>query len=124
MSEEHRKQPRLDPLVIRVDVNDGQQTQTAYLTNLSEGGAFLATEDLLPVGRQVALQIHLPWGLGALKTEATVMWRTYEAGPRARRLPSGLGVAFVDLSAAGKGKIRQYMQRFHQLVAQIEAQPS
>ncbi len=124
MSAENRREPRLDPLVIRVDFFDGGDPQTAYLTNLSESGCFLATEDLFPQGRMLTLHIHLPWGLGGLNTEAKVMWRTYEAGPRARRLPSGLGLAFVNLSPAGKGKIRLYMQRFHQLVAQIEAQPN
>lgn len=114
---------RLDPLVIRTEVNYGETTQSGYLTNLSEGGAFLATEELVPLGRIISLHITLPWGLGSVDAEATVMWRTYEAGPRAHRLPSGLGLSFVTISEEDRGKLRRYMQRFHLLVAQFEAQP-
>jgi hypothetical protein len=119
-----RGSDRLDPLVIRTEVNYGHTTQSGYLTNLSEGGAFLAMDELVPIGHKLQLRITLPWNLGGVSAEAQVIWRTYEAGPRAHRLPSGLGLSFIELSDEGRERLRRYMQHFHQLVAQLEARPS
>ena len=117
---DHRKNPRLSPLVIRVEFPHDGENRHGFLTNLSEGGAYLATKDRIPAKEAFPLRILLPWNLGPVTAEATVVWCAQEEGPHPREYPAGAGLTFTRLSEEGIEKIRRYMQRFHRLVAQID----
>jgi Tfp pilus assembly protein PilZ len=118
---EQRRSPRLKPLVIRADVDRRGQSSRGYVTNLSEGGAFLAFEEPLEAGEQLSLSISLPWRLGTTVVEARVVWDKEERPSRGARALRGCGVAFTDMNEKARSKLRRYMQRFHQLVAELDA---
>jgi len=118
--EDLRKQPRIQPLVIRARVLHKGESRSGYLVNLSEGGAFLAGGEPLAVGDLVELSVALPWALGRLEARAKVVWRTEDFASRDQQQPEGFGLAFVDLSDEARGKIRLYTQRFFQLAGQLE----
>ena len=116
-----RKNPRVGPILIRADFQqDGSRPREGYLTNLSAGGAFLATENPPAIGSKLALRILMPWKIGEIQVSATVVWSTNGAGERARHLPGGVGVSFVEVPAAVEEKLHFYMRRFCELAAQIE----
>jgi uncharacterized protein (TIGR02266 family) len=106
-------------LIIRAKFQVAEKLLDGYVTNLSETGAFLATEELAEVGEPVGLILDMPWMLGEVTAEAEVVWQTDAAGKGADRLPTGMGLLFVNVSADGKRKIRQYIQKFCQLATQI-----
>ncbi len=114
-----RASRRVSPLIVRAKFQIGEAPLDGYVTNLSETGAFLATEELAEEGEPVGLILSMPWALGEVTVEAEVVWRTDVAGTGADRLPTGMGLAFVSVSAEGKKKLRQYIQKFCQLAAQI-----
>lgn len=116
---ESRRSPRLAPLLIRAEFHYGDQTEVGYLTNLSDGGAFLATEEFVPVGKILTLRMSLPWQLGELGLEAEVVWRSYEAGAKASHHPVGLGLSFSHLRLEDREKLRLYMQKFYNLVREL-----
>jgi len=66
--------------------------------------------------------LDMPWTLGEVTAEAEVVWRTDQAGPRAERLPMGMGLLFLDVSDEGRKKLRTYIQKFCQLATQIGQQ--
>ena len=120
--DETRASRRVSPLIIRVKFQLGEKLLEGYVTNLSETGAFLATEELTDVGESFGLILDMPWNLGEVTAEAEVVWRTDTAGQRAELLPMGMGLAFLDVSDDGKKKLRTYIQKFCQLATQIGQQ--
>jgi uncharacterized protein (TIGR02266 family) len=114
---ENRRHPRL-PLVVRAEVGVDGNVQRGYLTNLSLGGAFLATEKPLAAGTSFHLLVFLPWKLGEFEAGAKVVWSSGKAG--SKTYPPGVGLAFTELDAQGERSLRRYVERFYQLVAQIE----
>jgi hypothetical protein len=116
---ERRKLERLSPLVIKTCFPRGGEIKQGYLTNLSETGAFLAFDEDIPIGETLALSFVLPWGLGEHDAEASVVWRTDENVP-AEKVPSGVGLCFTVLDDKVTESIRRYMQKFYELLQQIE----
>ena len=114
---ENRKHPRL-PLVVKTEVGAGDQVQRGYLTNLSLGGAFLATEKTIPPGTPLRLLVFLPWKLGEFQAEAKVVWSTGKEGSETD--PPGVGLAFTKMNSEGEQRLQRYVQKFYQLVAQLD----
>jgi Tfp pilus assembly protein PilZ len=121
---EKRKSDRIQPLVIRAKVVYQESKKPGYLTNLSEAGAFLATEDAIPIGDKVALNITLPWQIGEISVEGTVEWTNFDSQESTPDHPAGVGLSFGDLPPAAQEKIGAFIQRFHELVAQLEDLPA
>ncbi len=117
---ERRKLERLSPLVIKTSFPRGGEVTQGYLTNLSETGAFLATEAEIPVGEILELHFVLPWGLGEHDAEATVVWQTDTKNAPVGKIPVGIGLHFTRLDDEVTGSIRRYMQKFYELLEQIE----
>jgi Tfp pilus assembly protein PilZ len=117
---EKRKLDRLTPLVIRTQFSSGGAQHQGFLTNLSETGAFLATEAPLTVGESLDLDFKLPWRLGEHSAAATVAWSTEGAGSSSQDITVGVGLAFAGLTAEAQRAIRGYMEKFYDLLAQID----
>ena len=116
IGEENRLHPRL-PLLIRAEIQIEGNQQISYLTNLSLGGAFLATEKPLPIATPMHLHVFLPWKLGEFEAEARVVWSS-RTGTKTD--PPGLGLKFTGLDSHAEGRLRAYVDSFFRLVAQIE----
>ncbi len=119
---EKRKIDRLSPLVIRTQFSSGGALHHGFLTNLSETGAFLASEASLTVGESVDLDFKLPWGLGQHSATASVVWSTEDAGTSSQDITVGVGLAFTKLAPEVQGAIRGYMKKFYDLLSQIDDQ--
>jgi len=121
---EKRKSDRLQPLVIRTMWTYQENESPGYLTNLSEKGAFLATDDPIPIGDTVNLDITLPWQIGEITLDAVVEWTSVDSQERTADHPRGVGLSFGDLPAEAGEKIEAFIHRFHELVAQLEDMPT
>ncbi len=77
------------------------------MENLSLGGLFVATDNVLPVGREVDLSLTFP-DTAPLTLHAVVVWRREADG---RGQPAGLGVRFVDLDPATEEAIEWHLSR-------------
>lgn len=117
---ERRLIERLSPLVIRTEFPCGEDSRHGYMTNLSEAGAFLATVEELNVGQILQAHFYLPWGLGEHQATATVVWRSMDMDHDPGSVPRGVGLQFSELRTDTKEAIRRYMQKFFDILAQIE----
>jgi len=84
---------------------------TGFSTNLGEGGVFVATLNLLPVGTPVDLTFSLP-GNTRLRVKGEVRW-TREIDDRVPDVFPGVGVRFVELGP-------EATQALHKFVAERE----
>ena len=117
---DYRDNLRIKPLAIRSEFHYGEKTSSGYVTNLSEGGAFLATEELIPVGEEIRIRIFLPGQIDQIETDARIMWRTSDEGSRAQHMPSGMGLAFIEPDPQLQEKLQHYIKRFFKLAQMCE----
>ena len=116
---EKRVHPRLAPLVIKTAYTAGDRRGEGYLTNVSEGGAFLAVDDPPPIGNEVEIRAVLPWRLGELRAVARVAWRS-SGGGEGRATLSGAGLAFVSMDPQSRKVLESYLKKFSELASRIE----
>jgi uncharacterized protein (TIGR02266 family) len=88
-----REHPRV-PYVVRVEYRTPSSFLVAYSVNLSRGGIFLETNELPPIGSDVALQIAVPEA-NPIPLTGRVTWRREE---RDADGPPGIGVEFEAVS--------------------------
>jgi uncharacterized protein (TIGR02266 family) len=99
------------PMQTQVDMSSDSNVFTGFSTNLSEGGVFVATVNLLPVGTPVDLTFTLP-GNTRVTVKGEVRW-TREIDDRVPDVFPGVGVRFVELGMDAA-------QALHRFVAERE----
>jgi Tfp pilus assembly protein PilZ len=116
---EKRIHPRFGPLVIKTAFTAGADRREGYLTNVSEGGAFLAVDDPPPLGAEVEIRAILPWRIGELRAATRVAWRSEGGGEGSGKI-SGVGLAFEELEPRARERLDAYLEKFTELAARIE----
>ena len=76
--------------------------------NISEGGVFIATHRMAPVGSTIVLHMLLPFEQEAIVTLGDVRWLREQADEETGAVP-GFGVEFVGLSADALARIRRFV---------------
>ena len=77
------------------------------LGNISEGGAFVCTETLVPTDCPLELSFMLPENRGPYVSTVSVRW-SGRMGPDG---PRGFGVCFGEMESVSKIEIRSYLRR-------------
>jgi Tfp pilus assembly protein PilZ len=119
--ERRRQHPRIDAKIpVRIstieadrDPWNGQpyfRSSQETCSNLSRGGAFVRTGELLEPGRRVLLEISLPNG-GQIETIGRVAWTKRALEPRSSELDTGVGIEFLGGSASQLSALEDYVAR-------------
>lgn len=90
---------RVDPLEVVVDKANDNNFFTGLTGEISDGGLFVATHNVLPVGTRVALKVYLPEG--TLKALGQVSW--------VRKAPGGMGIRMTDLNLAEQEPVLRWL---------------
>lgn len=106
-----RSHPRYSPTLIPVSLVLGSSIVEGHLTNLSEGGALFHGEALPPSDSLCAVRFELPGELGQVACRARVAWVRAD-GKSGRR---GAGLAFVEMTHEGRGRLAAYLARYQRL---------
>lgn len=80
-----------------------------FTENISEGGLFLATYDLLPVGEQIELELQLPNHEEPIRTHAEVRWHRRLTDPQNGELV-GFGAKFMDLPVSDHAHLKDFIE--------------
>ena len=123
MTMEKRRYPRIGPVLVRADCRLGDQNWDGYLTSLSEGGAYLVTDEEVPIGEKLSLYFLLPWQLGEIEVEAVVVYAISESDAKPEGYPPGVGLAFVSPNTEQMERLRRYVARFQEIARQLTATP-
>ncbi|MBN1774133.1 MAG: TIGR02266 family protein [Deltaproteobacteria bacterium] len=85
------------------------QFYTGFSQNLDEGGLFVATFDVKPIGAKVLLTFELPGGR-QITAKGRVMWvREYD--PKASEVTPGMGLKFLQLRDDDRRLIEGFLKR-------------
>ncbi len=94
---------------VSVDVYSDHNFWTGLTMNMSEGGLFVATHSLVPVGSFVILHMMLPSYEEEIVIAAEVRWtRAYSPGQDGT--PPGIGLQFIDLDDDTLLAIREFIE--------------
>ncbi|MBX5484404.1 MAG: TIGR02266 family protein [Myxococcaceae bacterium] len=94
-----------------VDLHSESNFFTGFSTNISEGGLFVATVQIPPIGTEVDLSFTLPKGQ-KIQVKGVVRW-TREVNDRTPEIFPGVGIQFVGLDP-------QTAEVIHRFVAERE----
>lgn len=95
------------PLQAAVDLASDSNLFTGFGTNVSEGGLFVATINVLPVGTPVDLTFTLP-GKSKLSVHGEVRW-IREVNDRTPEVFPGVGVRFVNLAPGTAEALKRFV---------------
>jgi type IV pilus assembly protein PilZ len=88
---------------VAVDYASGDTFLFAYLTNISEMGIFIKTNDPLSVGTRLRLRFHVD-DSDPLVLDGEVAWiNPYR--PKGENINPGMGVRFIGLSAERREQV-------------------
>ena len=105
-----RKAPRF---IARLRVQYGPDRETVledYSLNLSTGGLFLVTHNLLPVATNLKLAFIFPGDEGNVRCEAKIAWVNHPELLKNPHLPAGMGIQFTNLSLDDMSCIRDFIK--------------
>lgn len=107
--DERRRFERHD-LAAEIGMRSESNFYTGFSDDLSEGGLFVATYALLPVGARVEVSFWLPSG-HEIKCTAEVRWvRDPRHQHDDHHTSPGMGVRFLGLSSDDQNAIRHFME--------------
>lgn len=76
--------------------------------NVSNGGLFLATQQLLPLGERLQLTLHFDDPVRDVSARGVVVWQNEQPAPRR---PRGVGVRFTHLEEADRRFLGYYVKK-------------
>jgi uncharacterized protein (TIGR02266 family) len=93
-----------------VTVNSDNNFYAGFVRNLSEGGIFIATHIVHPVGTKFDLSIHLHDGEeGVVRGIGEVRW--IRAADADSAMPAGLGIRFISLEGDGSERVERFLNQ-------------
>ncbi len=105
-----RQQARVTARML-VHFKKNNREHSNFSVNLSHGGMFIATQEILPVGSPLALRLQFPGKEQTLNCQGQVAWLNHSEFHRKPHLPMGMGVAFAGLSAPQQELVKLYLVR-------------
>ncbi len=106
-TDERRQHPRA---TLKTEVHLGSESNfyTGFMNDISEGGLFVATHQVMARGTKLMLEFSLPDDESPIRVTGEVRW-TREYNPSSDGAP-GLGFQFLDLSASDRARIESFVK--------------
>jgi uncharacterized protein (TIGR02266 family) len=105
-----RRVPRYEAS-LRVEFRSGTEpgrVLTNYCVNLSTGGIFIETTELLPIDSSLIIQFTLPEDGQIIKCAGRVAWINHPESIKNQSLPIGMGLQFINLTLDDLDSIRKF----------------
>jgi uncharacterized protein (TIGR02266 family) len=96
------------PFEVDITLESESQFYAGFSENLSEGGIFVATHALRPVGTRLHVVFTLPGVKGPMRVEGDVCWVRLHSDTS--DLPPGMGLHFVSLRSPDADVIRAFCE--------------
>jgi type IV pilus assembly protein PilZ len=94
---------------LRVTYKEKRAFIKAYTGNVSGGGLFIKTENLLEEGEDFLVKLELPGVSDSIVIKCEVIWRR-EKEEETDLYPAGMGVKFVEMTKENNTILRKYLR--------------
>lgn len=106
-----RMVPRV-PARLRINYGiEGRDVLADYSVNLSSGGVFIETKDVLPAETPLFLEFTLPESGRTIRCKGRVAWVNNPEKILSPQLPPGMGVQFLDLGLQEMHSLREFLSK-------------
>ena len=102
------RQYQRHPVDLRVDYSTRDAFLANRVSNLSQGGLFIATDNPLPVQSELDLVLTLQDDEERIRARGRVIWN-YDIRKGTSRIVPGMGIKFVDLSPADSCRLADFL---------------
>jgi Tfp pilus assembly protein PilZ len=104
------------PFVRRCRIEyEGDAVDSAFIVNINVLGAYVAFDEMPPLGRAVVCSFKVPGREDEVRIAGVVAWTNPRQEHPVHSLPPGFGVAFRGLSDVARGRIEEvvfaYLER-------------
>lgn len=82
-----------------------------YTVNLSSGGLFIETINIMPLNTMLMIKFKLPHKDTVIACKSRVAWTNEVNCPKKTSLPPGMGIQFIDLSLDDMNAIRLFIDK-------------
>ncbi|MFN3197811.1 MAG: TIGR02266 family protein [Bradymonadia bacterium] len=106
---EGRQHARLD-LQIEVDINSEHNFYTGFTRNISEGGLFIATSQIIDMGSILEFKFTLHPDPEPILVKGKVRW-VRELNEFTDDMPCGMGIQFIDLDPHTQSRIDRFIEQ-------------
>ena len=101
------------PFIHRAALLHPQGEEPLFLVDLAISGVFAERAEPLPADTRVRLRFRLPGNEIPLVVGCRVAWSNPKGGRLVTKaLPAGVGLEFVDMTAADEGRLRAYLSEY------------
>ncbi len=97
------------PLEIRFGP-EGEHRLADFTVNISTGGVFIETENLLPVDTTLEMEFQLPDSDSPLICVGRIAWVNHPEWIKKDELPVGMGVQFTKVHAEDQSRLRAFIR--------------
>lgn len=91
-------------------VDDPDRVHSSYSVNLSTGGMFIGTKELLPIDSPLNIEFILPEDGRVIKCSGRVSWLNHPGSIENQDLPTGMGLQFINISMDDVGALRTFIK--------------
>ena len=106
----HRgSEPRFEVRLLIYYGLEPQNLRADYSINLSSGGVYLETTDVLPVDTNLFIMFKLPGNDTVIKCNSRVAWTLDIGSFKKPSLPSGMGLQFINYTKDTLRAIRDFI---------------
>ena len=94
---------------VAVTMTSDSNLYVGFADNMSEGGLFVATHELIAIGETIDLSFEVPDGGKLVEVKAEVRWHR-AVSDHANGLLPGFGARFVDLEDADRNRLEKFLE--------------
>ena len=103
-----RQNSRIE-LGVEVSLESEHNFYTGFTENISTGGLFIATREMLPIGTRIQMSFSLAGG-AEISANVEVRWHRLEQ-MGSDGLSPGIGVRFLDLTPEQQGAVNAFIEQ-------------
>jgi uncharacterized protein (TIGR02266 family) len=97
------------PVEVDIDFSSESNFYNGFTENISEGGVFVATYELKPMGEKVTMKFRLPDSEETIECEGEVRWIRV-ANQDTPDVSPGLGLQFVNMSPELQARVDAFIR--------------
>jgi len=101
--------PRVNVRFVVYYGEGNERVMSDYSVNMSFGGIFIESENILPADTTLFVEFKLPVNDKQIRCKSRVAWTNEPANPKSAILPTGMGIQFTDLTLDDMHVIRSYI---------------
>ncbi|MEL6545362.1 MAG: PilZ domain-containing protein [Myxococcota bacterium] len=116
-----RRHDRIDAPTIDLQIDAGERSKRRFLRDLSQGGVYVRTRDVRPIGSEVTLELTPPDWDTPIRLLGEVV-RVASADDDGESIPVGMGIRFKDVGPKNQELLAELLSEYESATPQLDGE--